>query len=219
MQIKNKDTTLLRTMLNTQLQNFATKRLLTDLKEIQNSKNTTIGVIAHPLEHDLFVWHANIRGPENTPYEGGVWHLELTFPQIYPHEPPKICLFSDLPHPNVFGHVLCLDMLEGVRKTNGEGWTSAYSILSILLQLQSFLFQQHISDKPQKINAKIKEAIVKANEFRCTTKSCKHGGKLSAWPQFTPLENDLKNFQILDTPSEIFERELVCYHTKLPYKQ
>jgi len=34
-------------------------------------------VIAKPLEHDLFIWHANIRGPEKSQYEGGVFHLEL----------------------------------------------------------------------------------------------------------------------------------------------
>lgn len=44
-----------------------------------------MGVTARPLEHDLFIWHANIRGPVGTPYEGGIFHFELLIPESYPH--------------------------------------------------------------------------------------------------------------------------------------
>lgn len=54
--------------------------------------------------------------------------------------PPSITLFTDVTHPNVFGKTLCLDMLEGSGKRY-EGWTSAYTVESILIQLQSFLFE------------------------------------------------------------------------------
>ena len=60
-------------------------------------------------------WHANIRGPENTPYHGAVFHLEIKFPDNYPHNPPSVTLLTPLPeHPNVFnnGTTLCLDMLQ-----------------------------------------------------------------------------------------------------------
>lgn len=73
-----------------------------------------MGVTARPLESDLFTWHANIRGPEGTPYEGGVFHLELKFPLSYPNHPPTIRLFNKLSHPNVFGDYICLDMLQQV---------------------------------------------------------------------------------------------------------
>jgi len=72
----------------------------------------TFGVTARPLENDLFTWHANIRGPVKTPYEGGVFHLELKFPKSYPNHPPTIRLFTNLPHPNVFGNYICLDILQ-----------------------------------------------------------------------------------------------------------
>ena len=60
---KGKDRAILRTMANKNALNFATKRLIRDLKEIENEKIPTVGVTARPLESDLFVWHANIRGP------------------------------------------------------------------------------------------------------------------------------------------------------------
>lgn len=89
---------------------------------MQRETIPTVGVTARPLEHDLFTWHANIKGPEGTLYEGyryvlinlirGVFHLELIVPQSYPHQPPQINLFTELPHPNVIGKKICLDMLE-----------------------------------------------------------------------------------------------------------
>jgi len=61
------------------------------------------------------------------------------FPLEYPVKAPSITLFTDIPHPNVFGKNLCLDMLgnEGYGK-----WIPAYTVESILIQLQSFLFEQ-----------------------------------------------------------------------------
>lgn len=70
----------MRTMINENALNFATKRLLKDLEQIQKETIPTVGVTACPLEHDLFKWHANIRGPVGTPYEGGIFHLELDIP-------------------------------------------------------------------------------------------------------------------------------------------
>ena len=46
-------------------------------QEIEEEKIPTVGVVARPSESDLFLWHANIRGPKDTPYEDGVFHLQL----------------------------------------------------------------------------------------------------------------------------------------------
>lgn len=137
------DKGLMRTALNEKLHTFSYKRLMKDLEELNNEKIPTVGVTARPLETDLFTWHANIRGPEKTPYAGGIFHLELKFPQSYPNHPPTIRIYNKIPHPNVFGDYICLDMLRlndgGVEE--GAGWTSAYSAKSVLIQLQSFLFE------------------------------------------------------------------------------
>ena len=42
----------------------------------------------------------------------------------------------------------------------------------------------------KKSKADIKKAVLAANTFKCTTKNCKHGGKLSLWPPFNPKEQD-----------------------------
>jgi ubiquitin-protein ligase len=92
-------------------QTFSMKRLAKDLEEIEKNGLPNVGVTARPLEHDMYLWHANLKGPEGTPYEGGVFHLEMKIPTSYPHHPPQIRLLTSLPHPNVFNDYICLDML------------------------------------------------------------------------------------------------------------
>ena len=40
------------------------------------------------------------RGPEGTPFEGGVFVTELIFPTDYPLSPPKMKFLSEMFHPN-----------------------------------------------------------------------------------------------------------------------
>lgn len=115
---KSIDQALLRAQVNKKAQTFAHKRLVKDLEEIDNEKIPTVGVVARPLETDLFCWHGNIKGPEKTLYEGGVFHVEMRFPLSYPYHPPTVTLFTTIPHPNVFGNFICLDMIEAYGSRN-----------------------------------------------------------------------------------------------------
>jgi ubiquitin-protein ligase len=108
------------------------------LKEIDNERLPTVGVSARPLSSNLFEWHANIKGPAGTLYEGGVFHFALQIPESYPHQPPTVTVFNELPHPNVFGQNICLDILNAQKvapssasKELGSftnGWSSGYTI-------------------------------------------------------------------------------------------
>ena len=136
-------TALLRTAATNCGKNFATKRLQKDLEEIENTDIPTVGVTAHPLDDDFFVWHGNIRGPVDTVYANAVLHISITIPETYPKDPPAIELLTPITHPNVFGTTLCLDLLSKTSKSDTDtiGWSSAYTIQSLLLQLQSFFLQ------------------------------------------------------------------------------
>jgi hypothetical protein len=41
-------------------------------------------------EDDFFKWSCLISGPTDTPFEGGVFEAELSFPRDYPLSPPKV---------------------------------------------------------------------------------------------------------------------------------
>jgi len=188
-----------------------------DLQEIEKNTIPTVGVTARPQNDNMYIWHANLRGPEGTPYEGGVFHLIMNFSPKYPHEPPSIVLSTPIPHPCVAGNTVNLDMLDSSRKGVYEGWTSGYSVQSILIQLQSFLFEvpPDYKDKlPQ-----IREAVKKANEF--VLPEVGHKGPLAPWPPFISREkeNDLNSYKIKKSEKELILDELVCFHTKLPVSE
>jgi len=123
----------------------AQQRLQRDLRELAERSWELPTVSALPLEDNMFEWHCNIVGGGE--YEGTVLHLKLLFPETYPHQPPEVVLMSRVCHPHVFGDHVCLDMLEEgqwsdpqERDAEFTGWSTCYSVFSILMQLQAFLF-------------------------------------------------------------------------------
>ncbi len=156
---KPKDRALLRTNVVKVEQTNSARRLQKDLKELEDQSVPIVGVSARPLSSSMYMWHGNLRGPEGTPFDGGVFHFELNFPTNYPVSPPAIKLFTTLPHPNVFGQTLCLDILDATKKELYQGWTSAYTVLTILIQLQSFLFEELPADEFKSNKVSCKEAV------------------------------------------------------------
>lgn len=73
-------------------------RLMKDLNRIEKEADDSI--MASPNENDLYNWEAIIFGPENTPWEGGVFKLKLKFTDDYPTKPPTIIFKTKIFHPN-----------------------------------------------------------------------------------------------------------------------
>ena len=55
-----------------------------------------------------------MEGPGQSPYEGGIFKLELFLPDEYPMVPPKIRFLTKIYHPNIdrLGRI-CMDTLKG----------------------------------------------------------------------------------------------------------
>jgi len=63
------------------------------------------GASAAPLsEENIFVWAATIFGPSDTPWEGGIFSLRMTFCDQYPDKPPKVRFTTKVFHPNGVCH-------------------------------------------------------------------------------------------------------------------
>mmetsp|Transcript_40360 Transcript_40360/g.67641 ORF Transcript_40360/g.67641 Transcript_40360/m.67641 type:complete len:157 (+) Transcript_40360:199-669(+) len=107
-------------------------RLMSDLKAI--SQDPPEGVSASPQSDDnLFVWSATIMGPDETPWEGGIFSLRLTFGEQYPDKPPRVRFTSELFHPNVFNDgILCMDTIQ-------DQWSPCHNVCTLLTSIQSLL--------------------------------------------------------------------------------
>lgn len=71
------------------------------------------GISATPYQDNLRYFAVAIEGPEDSPYEKGVFQLELFLPADYPMAPPKVRFLTKIYHPNVdkLGRI-CLDVLK-----------------------------------------------------------------------------------------------------------
>lgn len=84
---------------------------------------------------DLKLWECGIPGKDNTLWAGGLFKVNLIFPDEYPTKPPKCKFVPPLFHPNVYpSGTVCLSILN-----EDESWKPSFTVRQILMGVQDLL--------------------------------------------------------------------------------
>ncbi|MBW0520381.1 hypothetical protein O181_060096 [Austropuccinia psidii MF-1] len=116
----------------------AHKRLMKEHADLNKSPPPFI--VARPKESDILEWHYILRGPPDTPYEGGEFWGTVIFPPEYPFKPPGIKMLtpSGRFQPD---RKICTSMSD----YHPGSWNPAWSVATILTGLLSFMVGEEMT--------------------------------------------------------------------------
>lgn len=109
------------------------KRILAEAKELSRAHGAD-GIVAGPLEDDMYTWHFTMSGPDGTPFEGGLYHGKIQLRYNYPFAPPDLAFFT----PNgrwETNKAICLTFTG----YHIESWQPAWGVRTALLAVQALM--------------------------------------------------------------------------------
>ena len=117
------------------------KRLQIELRQESKTLTSYSDMCTYtPLFENAYELIATIKGPYDTVYEGGLFHIRILLCEEYPWKPGTWAFVTKVYHPNIGPDgSICVDML-------GDGWSPTRYISQTLLSLASFLGTPEASD-------------------------------------------------------------------------
>lgn len=104
------------------------KRILKEFNDIQSLPLST-----EIIDNNIYHWYVSFMGPENTPYQNGIFFLDVKFPESYPMDPPIITFKTKIYHCNINSYgKISLNILN-------DEWTPILTIDSIVKFLKDLL--------------------------------------------------------------------------------
>ncbi|CAD8174719.1 unnamed protein product [Paramecium pentaurelia] len=116
---------------------MALKCIQAQLEQLQrfSIEDPFINIQGGPIDDkDLFIWQGYIFGHKNSPYEDGMFQLQINFSKNYPFKPPKVKFITPIYHPNIDkdGNIQ-IDILYN------NNWSPTITITQILLCISALL--------------------------------------------------------------------------------
>jgi ubiquitin-conjugating enzyme E2 G1 len=123
----------------------AQRMLLRMFQKLQDEPSTyfSCGLVGD----NAFKWRCTIIGPANSPFEGGMFPTELTFPETFPNDPPEMRFICPMWHPNIdkkTGRV-CISILHkpgddpNEYELAAERWLPVHTVETIVVSVISML--------------------------------------------------------------------------------
>ena len=120
---------------------MAAKRLQNEIRDMIDSPTEGIELInaspdklTNATPDNAFKWDVKIHGPKDSPYDGGVFDINVTFPPRYPFQEPRLHFKTPIYHFNVgegHGYVRGLHTI--------ENWSAALTVNKVLMDVQEMM--------------------------------------------------------------------------------
>ncbi|KAH7922732.1 hypothetical protein BV22DRAFT_1037159 [Leucogyrophana mollusca] len=110
-------------------------------REVADAKKEDLGAITlAPSPDNLFHWTGSIPGPQGSPYEGGIFRIDIHLAADYPFSAPKVTFSTRIYHMNISDKGgICIDILK-------HNWSPALSLFKVVLSLSSLLTDPNPQD-------------------------------------------------------------------------
>ena len=130
--------------------NLAVKRLQKEFMLCSNDEELKGLGCQFQMENNYFIWRVTLKGPENTPYQGGIFTIRITFPNNYPKAGPEFRFLNQIYHLNVdftdqtkLGHI-CLNFLNEWTTTGRVLEKPCYGVKQALIDIFCLFYNQNI---------------------------------------------------------------------------
>jgi ubiquitin-protein ligase len=88
-----------------------------------------------------------IKGPKGTPYDGGLFKLEMRFPPEYPRKPPFMRMHTGIWHPNFWPKPteypgqrnICLSLIDPSLIGKKGGWSPSKTVVTVIQAIMAML--------------------------------------------------------------------------------
>ena len=111
-----------------------TNRLMKEYNALR--KDPVPNIFAECDPKNIFFWHFVLIGPEDTPYQGGVYYGHLIFPKEYPFKPPSVKFMVPQGRFHV-GKEICMSNTNFHAESHSPFWGPRLFLLGLLSFLTS----------------------------------------------------------------------------------
>ena len=122
----------------------AMNRIKIEFDDINNNPLGEIGVtIGLNDENNIFRWSATLQGPKDTGYKGGIFLLDIKFPEDYPESPPEILFVTPIYHLNINSSSQTGISVGKVYCNSLNNWKNYFTIRKIFPEIFVLLYRNN----------------------------------------------------------------------------